>query len=168
MGGRSVLSIRNAAEAIKRKRSYHGPGCDLRVNINKGYQQQNAGDSANVPSSGVPQGSKGKNVPNGLLRRATGGTQGRQDSIGPISMYQPKSNGNRRSMNESDDRGDLDSHGSLGRSTGLMRNQSIEDMRTNGSHIVHSTGNNSIFRHKNTSGSTAVNPPAIINPTTSM
>lgn len=38
VGGRSVLSMRNAAEAIKRKRSYHGPGCDLRVNINKGYQ----------------------------------------------------------------------------------------------------------------------------------
>ena len=37
-GGRSVLSIRNAADAIKRKRSFHGPGCDLRVNINKGYQ----------------------------------------------------------------------------------------------------------------------------------
>lgn len=76
-------------------------------------------------------------------------------------------------MNESDDRGDMESHGSIGRSTGLLRNQSIEDMRTNGSHIVHSTGNNSLFRHgnknsTNSKGSAAVNPPAIINPTTSM
>ena len=83
-------------------------------------------------------------------------------------MYQPKNN--RRSTNDSD-HVDMESHGSLGRSTGLLRNQSIEDMRTNGSQIVHSTASNSIFRHKNTAsskGSTAVNPPAIINPTTSV
>jgi hypothetical protein len=89
-------------------------------------------------------------------------------------MYQPRSNGNRRSVHDSE-HVDISDHGSLGRSTGLLRNQSIEDMRTNGSQIVHgsqpSAGANSIFRHKNTTsskGSSAVNPPAIINPTTSV
>lgn len=42
-GGRSVLSIKNAAEQIKRKGSFQGNGnaCELRVNINKAYQQPN-------------------------------------------------------------------------------------------------------------------------------
>ena len=76
-GGRSVLSIKNAAEVIKRKGSYQTGTCELRVNINKAsYQQQNQGDQM-VTSAIIPQVVRGKNVPNGLLRRATDNAQGR-------------------------------------------------------------------------------------------
>jgi hypothetical protein len=51
---------------------------DLRVNIKPNKPQQQV-----IPTNLI----KGKNVPNGLLRRATGGTEGREKSIGSLSQY---------------------------------------------------------------------------------
>lgn len=86
---RSVLSIKNAAHVIKRKSSFHqnqGQGADLRVNIKQNSQQKQG-----LPSNAhiVPQNMAkvGKNVPNGLLRKATDGAQGKQKSIGALSNY---------------------------------------------------------------------------------
>lgn len=74
---RSVLSIKNAAHVIKRKNNYqqNGQGADLKVNI-----KQNSFQKSTLPSNThvVPQNmAKGKNIPNGLLRRATDGAKGK-------------------------------------------------------------------------------------------
>lgn len=88
---RSVLSIKNAAHVIKRKSSFHQSQqqqqpADLRVNIKQNSQQKQG-----LPSNAhiVPQNMSkvGKNVPNGLLRKATDGAQGKQRSIGALSNY---------------------------------------------------------------------------------
>lgn len=42
----------------------------------------------------------GKNVPNGLLRKATGGVEGRQTSIGKLSYYRSNSNNGIRDYKE--------------------------------------------------------------------
>ena len=187
-GGRSVLSIKNAAEVIKRKGSFQGNGnaisnaCELRVNINKAYQQPNQGDQvvgavaapAVVPGHQqaiIPQVRNGKNIPNGLLRRATGGQQGRQKSIGHLSNYQPNGNPNHKRSTGHGDTSypEIDSQGgSIGR-VGLPRNESIEEIRTQ-------SNSHSLFKHKNsgpsssskpTTSSTVVNPPMIIQPSSS-
>lgn len=44
---------------------------------------------------------RGKNVPNGLLRRATGGNQGTQKSIGNLSCYRSMGNGHGGTANQS-------------------------------------------------------------------
>jgi len=79
---RSVLSIKNAANVIKRKNSYHNQAVDLRVNIKQNSQQKQS-----LPSNAHVVPAKSKNVPNGLLRRATEGKQGQQKSIGNLSNY---------------------------------------------------------------------------------
>jgi hypothetical protein len=86
---RSVLSIKNAAHVIKRKSSYHQnqqQTVDLRVNIKQNLQQKQTQPSNAhiVPHNMVKA---GKNLPNGLLRKATDGAQGKQKSIGALSNY---------------------------------------------------------------------------------
>lgn len=73
---RSVLSIKNAAHVIKRKSSYHHnqqQAVELRVNIKQNSQQKHTLPSnAHVVPQNMAKG--GKNLPNGLLRKATDGT----------------------------------------------------------------------------------------------
>ena len=79
-GGRSILSVKNAAEVIKRKGSNYqnNQTIDLRLNINKPQLQINGSIENPLFITGdISLQTKGKNVPNGLLRRATGGAQGR-------------------------------------------------------------------------------------------
>lgn len=64
---------------------------DLRVNISKSSSNNHNQQVIQAPAfikqnpPNMAQPIKTKNVPNGLLRRATGGTQGRQTSIGNLS-----------------------------------------------------------------------------------
>lgn len=80
------MSIKNAAHVIKRKSSYQQNGqMDLKVNI-----KQNSMQKQTLPANAhvVPHNAAaGKNLPNGLLRRATDGVQGKQKSIGTLSNY---------------------------------------------------------------------------------
>ncbi len=79
-GGRSILSVKNAAEVIKRKGSNYQnkQTIDLRLNINKPQPQINGSIENPLFITGdISLQTKGTNVPNGLLRRATGGAQGR-------------------------------------------------------------------------------------------
>ena len=107
----------------------------------------------------IPQVRNGKNIPNGLLRRATGGQQGRQKSIGALSNYQPNGNQAKKSVGGAVDTSypEIDSQGgSIGR-VGLPRNESIEEIRTQ-SH------NHSLFKHKNSgpSSTSKPTPPATV------
>lgn len=80
-----------------------------------------------------------KNVPNGLLRRATGGNQGTQKSIGNLSCYRSMGNGHAGAANQSHN-GNFDvisieeaqkylgvDNLSSGGKYGLQKNKSIED-----------------------------------------
>lgn len=133
-GGRSLLSIKNQAQVIKRKGSYQNQTIDLRININKANP---------VPAqAGIPimQHVRGKNVPNGLLRRATGGNQGTQKSIGNLSCYRSMGNGHVGGGGNQSHNGNfdiisqeeaqkflgIDSHSSGGKYS-LPKNKSIED-----------------------------------------
>jgi hypothetical protein len=139
---RSVLSIKNAAQVIKRKNSFgqQNQTIDLRVNI-----KQNSIQKQNLPSNAhvVPHNMvRGKNVPNGLLRRATAGTQGTQKSIGNLSNYMGTGN-----LNGHQQQRDQSIEGSYAR-MGFEPEGSISDELHGGqSHQQHMT---------------EVNPPAII------
>lgn len=165
-GGRSVLSLKNQAQVIKRKGSYHNQTIDLRININKA----NPGPAqAGIP---IMQHVRGKNVPNGLLRRATGGNQGAQKSIGNLSCYRSMGNGQVGGGGNQSQNGNfdvisqeeaqkflgIDSHSSGGKYS-LPKNKSIEDFAAlQGQQQNLPEG----FFMEQKPKNTQVNPPAII------
>lgn len=165
-GGRSVLSIKNQVQVIKRKGSYHNQTIDLRININKA----NPGpEQAGIP---IMQHVRGKNVPNGLLRRATGGNQGAQKSIGNLSCYRSMGNGQVGGGGNQSQNGNfdvisqeeaqkflgIDSHSSGGKYS-LPKNKSIEDFAAlQGQQQNLPEG----FFMEQKPKNTQVNPPAII------
>ena len=98
--GRSVLSVKNEAQVIKRKSSFaQGPQLDLRVNVSKAQVPHPTG-TTQASQIVQPTSKIGKNVPNGLLRKATGGVEGRQTSIGKLSYYRSNSNNGIRDYKE--------------------------------------------------------------------
>jgi len=136
----------------------------LRININKANQGQGEG--------GMPimQQVRGKNVPNGLLRRATGGNQGA--SLGNLSCYRSMGNGQAGGGGNQSQNGafdvisqeeaqkflGVDSHSSGGKYS-LPKNKSIEDFP-----VLQNQQQNyaDAFYVEQKQKNTQVNPPAII------
>ena len=84
---------------------------------------------------------KGAMLPNSLLRRATGGAQGRQTSIGALSHYKSSASNHGMNNNVQSTGADnisheeayigVDSQGSDGKS-GLPKNSSLDELNSNG------------------------------------